>query len=472
MSHRRYFFWNFWILLALLVSCIPVTEAPLEISATETPSAAAFTPTPTRIPPPTPTPRLQENALSGIQIEIWHPLYGASESLLNLQIESFNNENPWGILVHAESYGNYTRLFQNVNDALAAEKDLPDLVLALPSELLVWNDAGHILDITPYLDDPDIGFSEEVLADIPAIFLEQDEVDGKRLGIPAQRSARFLLYNATWGKELGYLAPPSSATDFEEQACAANQSLREDENPENDGKGGWILDFDSDTILSWMYAFGGGPVQNGGYRFLIPENMSALKSLKTLYDDHCAWLSSEETPYEQFAERSALFATASLEEFPEVQRAFDRAENADEWIPIPFPGPIEQKFAVTGASFAILPSDEAHQLAAWLFIRWMLSPENQARWVETTGLFPLRMTSLNDLISYRDSHPQWNEALALLPKGEIEPRLPSWRKARYLLGDGVEHIFRTNMDAGTIPAVLAEMNSMAVEFEHQIGESP
>ncbi|PIZ25991.1 MAG: ABC transporter substrate-binding protein, partial [Chloroflexi bacterium CG_4_10_14_0_8_um_filter_57_5] len=45
----------------------------------------------------------------------------------------------------------------------------------------------------------------------------QDPVNGQRLGAPAQRSARFLFYNQTWARELGFSAPPATADEFRQQ---------------------------------------------------------------------------------------------------------------------------------------------------------------------------------------------------------------------------------------------------------------
>ncbi|MDL1927123.1 extracellular solute-binding protein, partial [Anaerolineae bacterium AMX1] len=61
--------------------------------------------------------------------------------------------------------------------------------------------------------------------------------------------------------------------------------------------------------------------------------------------------------------------------------------------------------SVYGSSYIVLRSDETRQLAAWLFVRWMLSPDRQARWVQTTGMFPLRSLTLNLVSDYATAHP-------------------------------------------------------------------
>jgi ABC-type glycerol-3-phosphate transport system substrate-binding protein len=63
--------------------------------------------------------------------------------------------------------------------------------------------------------DPLYGLSPADLADFPAVIWNQDDVDGKRFGVPAQRTARFLLYNQSWARELGFDSPPATSAEFD-----------------------------------------------------------------------------------------------------------------------------------------------------------------------------------------------------------------------------------------------------------------
>jgi ABC-type glycerol-3-phosphate transport system substrate-binding protein len=113
-------------------------------------------------------------------------------------------------------------------------------------------------------------------------------------------------------------------------------------------------------------------------------------------------------------------------------------------------------------------SDEVTQLASWLFMRWMLSPEIQARWVQSTGLFPLRTSMMELLADYSTSHPQWADAVGLLPQGEITPQLASWRLVRVMLTDGFRDMFDTirhpDLTAGQVPLILRQMDETANEL--------
>jgi ABC-type glycerol-3-phosphate transport system substrate-binding protein len=103
-----------------------------------------------------------------------------------------------------------------------------------------------------------------------------------------------------------------------------------------------------------------------------------------------------------------------------------------------------------------------------LFIRWMLGAENQARWVQSTGLFPLRSSVRGLLAGYAQEHPQWAQAVELVSNGQMTPKLASWRVVRVMLSDGFRDMFDTirhpDLTEGQVPAILKQMEDTAGEL--------
>src|SRR5512142_1749800 len=264
--------------------------------------------------------KVSKDALRGTQITVWDPWFGSEASLFQSQVAKFNTENEWGIVVHAVDKGNYAELFTETNDALK-KKTNPNIVIAFPEHAFGWND--QVVDLTAYANDPQYGFSAEDVLDFPPVIWDQDNVNGKRFGVPAERTARFILYNQTWARELGFASAPTTSSDFEKQACAANGALASDADPSNNALGGWIIDTNPMTPLSWMFAFGGGVQEEKGYRFLTPANLNAFRFVKILQQRGCAWVPSADlSVFDRFAARQALFATASLEDLSDQSRSF------------------------------------------------------------------------------------------------------------------------------------------------------
>jgi ABC-type glycerol-3-phosphate transport system substrate-binding protein len=105
----------------------------------------------------------------------------------------------------------------------------------------------------------------------------------------------------------------------------------------------------------------------------------------------------------------------SVAGIPHQEAAFVNADSKDEWTVIPFPSPDgEPAIDVYGSSFQVLKTDETEQLASWLIIKWLTSPENQAVLSQATGFFPVRQSSLEHLDILPRTYPQWAEAVDLL----------------------------------------------------------
>lgn len=450
---------SFLLLIIVLAAC---QAAPVD-NLTATPSALATLATQTPRPASTPDAGSQlgvpKEALKGITIQVWHPWFGVESNLFESQVKEFNQSNEWGIFVQSTSQSNYTQLYESVSDVLLTPSR-PQVVIAFPEHALGWDASGLVTDLTEYVKDPQYGFTNDDTRDFPSAFWNQDSFGGKRLGVPAERSARFLLYDVSWALQLGFDAAPANADDFRQQACRAHQSMLTDDDKSNDGQGGWLVDTNSMTALSWLMAFGGGVLEGNDYRFLTPKNIAAFTFVKQLYDDGCAWTAGPDADLPTaFANRKALFATASLEDLSDYTRAMGVAANADQWTVLSFPGDVQTGLVVYGSSYIVLKSTPEQQLASWLFVRWMLSPENQKKWVEVTGLFPLRNSEMDLLGDYKNSHPQWAAAVDLLPQAQIQPQLASWRKVRVMLGDGFDAMFRVNTPAGEVAKILAIMES-------------
>jgi hypothetical protein len=198
----------------------------------------------------------------------------------------------------------------------------------------LWNDAnGVVTDLMPYTKDPlygiDSGYSQCVF--------ESGLSWRAACGFPTS-ARRALLWNETWAGEIGFDSSPDAPDDFNQQACRAQKAMLKDDSPQNDFMGGWYVDTEPMTAYAWLLAFEGGVLEGSGYRFLTPHNIEAFTFLRELSEATCSWQAAGVDPLTAFANREAMFITASLEDLPEVARAFASANNTDTWKVIPFPG--------------------------------------------------------------------------------------------------------------------------------------
>ncbi len=446
--------------LALLASaCAEQTPAPQAAAetptarATQTPGMATATFVRSALP-------VVESALRGTKITLWHPWYGEDSAAFESFIREFNKTNVWGVQAEAQGQGNFSNLFENVNAALPTP-DKPDLAIALPEQALRWAEQGALADLNLYAGDPLYGTD---LSDVPDLFLRLDERQSGRAALPAQRDARLLVWNKTWAGELGFDSPPAAPQDFKQQACRAHEAMKKDDSPQNDFKGGWLVSTDWMTAYAWLNAFGGGALEGNAYRFLTPNNIEAFKFLRQLAEEGCSWAQAESSPAQAFAAREALFISAGLGDLPEVARQLAEARSRDTWEVLAFPGAERDALLTFGSSYVVFKSSAEKELAAWLFIRWMLEAKQDARMVQATHLFPLRESSMALLEDYRKTHPQWRQTVELLPLGINQPPLASWNQAKLVLEDGFAHMYRVNLPSGQTAAALAEMEFTVAEL--------
>lgn len=449
-----------WSMAALIFSAcsgvvstsVPTPGVSTPIISTVLSSTGTATPTNTLLP----LLGVDPASLAGVTLTVWHAFAGDAYGIFNEQVSLFNATNEWDISITHTGYGDYLTLFDALQ-AAPGEDGLPGIVITLPEQGLAWQGKDSVVQLDPYLHDPEFGLTVAEMADFPPVFWTGP-------GAPAQRSARFLFYNQSWAHELGFTSAPQTLEQFRQQAYAANAAFKSNPDPVDDGFGGWVVDDNWQTIYAWIRAFGGNPVDGETYQLDADESMETLSYLKGLYDDNCAWLSTDEAPYEAFALRKALFVSGDLAEIKNVRLLMAEWENPDDWSLIPYPGVDDPVVVANGPSYFLLQATTEQQLAGWLFIRWMLSTENQAQWVEATGLLPLRFSVLEMIAPYRSASPQWVSAVNALDMVQAAPGLDSWRKVRYLLSDGVKHLFQVNLPLAEIPGLLEQMQTMALEL--------
>ena len=381
-------------------------------------------------------------------------------------MEEFNLNNEWGIKVVPVAQKGLDGLDARLT-AARQTGDAPDLAVGYLHQFLEWDQAQPLVDLQAYRDDPLWGITPEEQADFTPVFDGQDVVAGRRLGMPLERSAQVLYYNAAWAQALGFKAPPVTPDEFRQQVCEAAWANRNDDGLDNDGTGGWIVSTNYATALSWIYSFGGqvsglADQEQQPYRFNTPQADEAFAFLRDLYDTHCAWLSEDPYPEAEFASRLGLVLTGSVMDIPYQVHAFERLGSRDQWMVIPYPSN-NQAPAIDsyGASLAVLPASPEEQLAAWVLIRWLLEPRNHARFVQSSGSFPVRESELAFLEEYQKRYPQWGQALELVTSARSEPAIRSWGQVRWALSDAFTQLFRSYFSIDQIQTLLTYLDRTA-----------
>jgi ABC-type glycerol-3-phosphate transport system substrate-binding protein len=404
---------------------------------------------------------------SGQTVIFWHVWYSdpVRQGMVDL-VDEFNATNEWGITVEAYDQGNY-RDTEDLFNAAIQSGDLPDAVVAYGNALSNWYSVDVIIDLNPYVNDPDFGLTADEIADFyPAAFDGAVAPDGSRVGLPISTSAELLFYNHTWGQELGFDGPPKTPAEFKEQACAAAAANEADDDPDNDGTGGYVLYAGASQVSAWWFSFGGYHLDaDGEWKFATPELEAVAEFLKDLWDEGCAF-PTESYPNPEFATRKALMVTSSTAGLPYQRAAMEDVESTDEWGLIAFPGDAGLAVDSYLQTVGMVGSTPERELATWLFMKWFTQPEQQAKWIMASNYFPSREGTVPLLEEFAAEDAVWASGLELVPLGKVEPSIASWASVRRLLQDAFSEIIQGTPDM--IPGILADLDEAAAEAKAEM----
>lgn len=475
-KNRSWIVWIGILILIFLAGCSPTPpDAPVTTATGTTTGSNRRTPTPTRRLTPTPPKNspvaqldLEADDLNGLEVTFWHSWDGELGVVMDQLVTEFNQENEWGVRVRAEYQGSLDELDRKARQMADVEQK-PQLIAAYLYQALNWGSDVQLVALDEFVNDLVWGISEAEQDDFYPAIWQAEIVQGQRWGVPALRSGQFLYYNETWASELGYELAPQNWSQLEQQVCAANSTFRQDDTWDNDGRGGLGLTTDYTATLSWLVAFGTMPVdKTGAYQFDTPPVEDAFERLWKLSDRGCGWLVENGSPVEIFASRESLVTTGSLLEAPVIQQAMERAGRRDRWRLLPFIGTADQPtFIHYGPAYTILSSTPEEELAAWVFVRWMLAPERQARWIEASGGLPLQRSIVDDLGTYANRNPFWAQAVVLLPDAAAEPTQASWKTVRWAVSDATIQLFRYYFTLDQVPELAELLNKTAQELNER-----
>lgn len=447
-----------------MAACTPlaasndITPTPTQRKMTVTPES--LIPTPTKVAEINVDPQ----QLNGLQITFLHPWSGDSGRMMDVLVDEFNQSNDWGIHVKTREPGSLGLAIQDLENTDPEEVEIN--LTAMPTYELVFRHENlrKVVDLNAYVYSANYGFTEEQVNDFREVFWNENLIEGMLYGIPAQETASVLFYNATLAEELGYTQVPLTTTAFRLQNCAANAAFRKDNDRSNDGVGGWIISDNASVLFNWMKSFDTLNLSQPLEEFSSTGVESPFTYLYNLQKEACAWDSRLPEPYDYFATRQALTYSGTLQDILPQYEAFTRSGMADDWHVILYPSRDNPTLITEGLSFGVFESNDEKQLAAWLFIRWMSKPENQARLLKITGTFPLGTEVMSQMTDFKESYPQWNEAVSLLPFASTLPAQGNSGIIRMVLSDAGNYLFRSEFTLEQIPVLIDDLDATIKEL--------
>jgi multiple sugar transport system substrate-binding protein len=388
---------------------------------------------------------------SGQTVVYWHQYGGAQGETIDSLIQQFNDTNEWGITVEGVPQGNYNAISELMSAAIVSG-ELPNLVAGYANNAASYYTDNAAVDMTPYLNDPTWGLTEEQLADLNTALIDFDNVDGAQLAWPNQASAQVLAVNLTLLEELGYDAPPATLEEFQEIACASANST----GPGGEDRQGFAVTTDASMFESFVAAQGGSIYDGEAFTFADnPVVVTILQLYKDLYDQGCGYI-----PAEQYGEQADFnlglnpFIVTSSAGFTFVISGFTDSGVEADWVVAPFPHstetPVVQVFV---PSIIMVPSTPEQQLASWLFLKFLATPEAAATWSAGTGYFNPVLSTATTLteadFSFEGLYPYYSAASGLVNNPDnilySSPNIAAYGTVRGLISEALANVTSNGM---------------------------
>ena len=395
---------------------------------------------------------------SGQTITYWHQYQtdSAQGNTMAAIVDAFNSSNEWGITVEASFQGNYSDIANLVNAGITSG-ELPNLVAGYANDAANYARDGVVVDLAPYMNSEKWGLGAD--PDINQALVATDMVDGMVLAFPNQSSAQVFAYNQTLLSSLGYDAPPATIDEFKEIACAASQAT----GANGEDILGFAVSTDASAFESWVASQGGRIWHDGAFDFSSDAVKNTLQMYQDLYSQGCAYI-----PAERFGDQTDFnngvlpFYITSSAGFSFILNGFaDTGVEAD-WGIQTFPhtegNEIIQAFV---PSIIMLSGTPEQQLASWLFLKYLATPDVAVQWSSGTGYFnpvPSSAAALETATFGVEGMGTYFNAANALINGDIpvysSPAISAYSAVRGLISTAIADVTSNGRDVAEVAAEL------------------
>ncbi len=352
-----------------------------------------------------------------VKIIFWHSMGGVNGEAINKMVADFNAANAGKIEVEVQFQGDYDEAINKLKSASMGNMGA-DVVQIYDIGTRFMIDSGWIIPMQELIDADNYDISQ-IEPNIAAYY----SVDGQLYSMPFNSSTPIMYINRDAFIEAG-LDPDNPPKNFDEIMAACEKLVKKDENGNitqygfGMGNYGWFFE-------QWVGKMGLDYVDQGNGRdapatkVVFDENGAALQILSTwdklIKEGYITYLNrGNDDAKSAFITGNiamVLESTAALKSLLvnvddrfEIGTAYFPSINADDAGGVSIGG---------GSLWAINNGDDAKRAASWEFIKFMISPEQQAYWNAQTGYFPITVAT-HELDAFKaniEEYPQFMTAI-------------------------------------------------------------
>lgn len=342
-----------------------------------------------------------------VTLTLWHNYGGQMKDTMDEMIEEFNATvgSKEGVFINVTSISGSSALHEKLT--MAANNDpgapaLPDITTAYPKTAVILADKGLLVDL-------DEQFSKDELAEYIPRFIEEGRLnEGALYVFPTAKSTEVLFVNATifnrFAADTGATLDDLATFEGIRKTAELYYTWSDNQTPDiaGDGKTFYVPDsvfnlsfigcrqLDGNFISGQSIDFSSSATRTVWQTFMEP----AVRGHFAVFDGYASDLAKTgDIVCSTGSTAGVLFFS------PTVTYPDNTTEDAELTI-LPYPT-FEggKKIAIQrGAGMCVIKSDKEKERLAAIFLKWFTRPENNLRFVSSTGYLPVTEAAFGDIM--------------------------------------------------------------------------
>jgi multiple sugar transport system substrate-binding protein len=340
-----------------------------------------------------------------ITLTMWHNFGGQMQDSMNDLIEEFNTSigKEKGIVISITSISGTASLQEKLTMIAADDPgspEMPDIATCYPATAVLLADKGLIISMDQY-------FTDAELKDYLPQFLAEGRLPDKKLYVfPFAKSTEVLFLNKTlferFSSDTGITIDDLATFEGIAETAMKYYEWTDEQTPgiQNDGKSFYTADSFFNLVQVGMVQLGSslfydGKLQLNNAEFQHIWNVifePAVKGGYAIYDGYSSDLAKTGDIICSTGSTAGILFYGNEITYP------DNTKEKIEYVILPYPT-FEggEKVAIQrGSGLIVAKSTPQKEEAAALFLKWFTSPEQNMRFVSSTGYLPITHQAFTD----------------------------------------------------------------------------
>ncbi|MEW6654574.1 MAG: ABC transporter substrate-binding protein [Bacteroidota bacterium] len=381
-----------------------------------------------------------------IEIVFWHGMMSSSIPALNQLIAEFENIHPH-IKVKAQTIPNGDAGIQKLMTSLQS-RTTPDVSWIYADYLEDLVKADAIYPMKHFIEGNN-GLTQEDIDDIYPALITYASWKGTLYSMPMEATNLALIYNKDMFKAAGL--DPERPPQTWDELYDYSKKLTVDENrdgnfeqvgffvpvfPSSGSRNGWMVW----QFRPFIWQAGGEIIETDQSKVIFDSQagVNALALWQKLFKEQKLnrFTSDFDMAFVSKQLAMAMDGPWSLPRYNELMKSLN-------WAFAPLPAGPVQKATIVGGEYLAIFKESKHPDESWEFVKWIISPEAQAKWSMSSGYLPIRraVSKLPEFQKYLEENPNYKVFVEQMEYGIAERSIDygGMQITRYL-GEAIEHV--------------------------------